>query len=139
LSRHHPDLHSQVEKADNKKTPVRFKPLKRLNAISSHSQRKISDFVSISPVMQLAINLSIRKGLSFSTFDSEDMRKLTTLAKKGADDDSRQVINADNVKKSMKELARLKRDELKKVLKQKIINLTADFATCERRSFLGNF
>lgn len=87
--------------------------------------------------MQLAIDLTIRKGLSFSTFDSKDMRKLIILAKKGAGDDSRQVVNAENVKKSLKELARLKRDELKKLLKGKIINITADFATCERRSFLG--
>lgn len=146
MSRIHPAIHEEIELKDleNKKQKnVRFKPVKRLNATnsarldSSKLQMRMTDYVAISPVMQSAINLAVHHGLSFSTFNCTDMRNLTTLAKKGALDNCKTVINAENVKSSVRELAKLRREEVKQLLKRKVLNFTADFASCERRSFLG--
>ena len=88
--------------------------------------------------MSVAINLVVHDAVCFSVFDSQNMRKLVMNAKKGAGDYSKQVINAENVKKSLKLIASLKKDEIQKSLRGKIVNLSADFATCERRQFLGS-
>jgi hypothetical protein len=132
LSRKHPEIHKQVELKDlGKKTPKshRFKPVKRLeSAVASSSrldasklQMKMTDFVAISPVMNCAINLAVHSGMSFSTFNCTDMRTLTTLAKKGALDNTKAVVNAENVKSAIRELAKLRREEVKKLLKRKVL------------------
>lgn len=87
--------------------------------------------------MQRAINLVFKSGVSFSVFGSEDMQKLIVAAKVGMKDYSKEVINPSNVKKSVREYAGLKAEILKKKISGRLINLSADFATCGRRSFLG--
>lgn len=85
------------------------------------------------------MNLAVYNGVPFSLFDVPDMRVLTTQAKIGIGDESPRVVSSSNVKTAIKEIAKEKREELRKLLKGKVLNLTADFATCERRSFLGKF
>jgi hypothetical protein len=141
ISRYHQEIHKEVEKNDKVEGNFRLKRLGKTPADLGNalSQRKMTDFITISPVMQLAVNLAVRKGLSFSTFDSKDMRKLLVMAKKGASDSSKLVVNSENVKKSLKETAKIKKDEIRNKLKGRVLSITADFATCERRSFLGKF
>lgn len=100
-------------------------------------QQTITDFISVSPVMQRAINLVVKNGVSFSIFASEDMQNLITAAKTGLKDHSRAIINPDNLKKAVREFAALKADLLRKKIERRVISLSADFATCGRRQFLG--
>lgn len=89
--------------------------------------------------MQIAINLAVFKGVAFSAFDFPDMKMLTESAKGPLSDSSKTIVNSENVKTAVREFAKLRREETKKLLKRKVINLVADFATCERREFLGKF
>lgn len=104
---------------------------------SSPKQVKITSYTGLSKILHTAVNLAVHNGVPFSIFDVPDMRVLTTQAKIGIGDESARVVSSSNVKMAIKEIAKEKRDELRQLLKGKVINLTADFATCERRSFLG--
>lgn len=137
MSRIHPATFKVMEKSEELPRPSKRLGTNIKTKDLSKNQPKITDYAIVSPVMQLAVNLAVHKGLSFSTFDSEDMRKLVLLAKTGAKDGSKRVVNADNVKSSVKYIADVKRNEIQSNFKGKIVNLSADFATCERRSFLG--
>jgi hypothetical protein len=138
LQRIHPKVHkSYIEKqkiADENRTKFKNK-LKRAGA--SSNQTKLTAFQRFSPVMKLAINLAVHEGISFNKFDKEDMRALVKGAKVGLRDDSKRVISSETVKASIHELAELERSDIRKRLKGKIVNITADFATCEHRSFYG--
>lgn len=89
--------------------------------------------------MQIAVRLAVNNSLSLKIFDNNDMKQLFKHAKKGMNDNSKTAVNSNNVRKSISEFADIKRGEIRKKLKKNIVNLTADFATCERRSFLGKF
>lgn len=93
--------------------------------------------MAISPAMQIAVRLAGDNALSLKIFDNNDMKQLFVHAKKGLNDNSKTTINSNNVTKSTCEFADIKRGEIRKKLRKAIINLTADFATCKRRSFLG--
>lgn len=97
----------------------------------------MTDFNTISPTMQIAVELAVNKGIPFSTFNDSNMRKLVTLAKKGGNDSSVKVINSENVRSAIQETAKEKRDKMAKLMKNKVISLSADLATCEARSFIG--
>ena len=138
MSRDHPHLLKAVEEIDKERAREALKRKTAGTGVAHNlKQQKLSDLVGISPVMELCANLAVRHGLSFRIFDSKDMDRLTKLAKKGADDNSKLSVNSENVKKSIAEQANLKRHEFTKLFKGKILNLSADFATCEHRSFLG--
>lgn len=79
----------------------------------------------------------MHRGVAFSTFNQPEMRDLTKFAKAGAGDNSKKIVNAENVKAAVSVLAAEGRIELTDMLKGKVVNLMADFATCERRSFFG--
>lgn len=87
--------------------------------------------------MRLAVNLAVFSGISFSVFNDKDMREVMRLTKKGNCDNSTSEINAENVVAAIEELAMQKRIEITNLLCNKIVNLTADMATCEARSFIG--
>lgn len=135
LQRNHLKYFKIVDEKDRKNSAKS----KRLESTLKNglTQKKFTDFVAIPPIMTIAVNLAVRNGLSFSVFDSEDMKKLIDLAKTGAQDSSTRKVNPENVKKSLAETSQILKNQLKRDLRGKILSITADFATCERRSFLS--
>jgi hypothetical protein len=59
------------------------------------------------------------------------------LAKKGANDNSQQAINPRNIKNNVLELGSSDKNLKVQKLKGKLINISADLATCLGRSFIG--
>lgn len=100
-------------------------------------QKRITDFQEIPPVMKLCAEAAIHEGIPFSKFNSKYTMKLVSLAKKGANDNSTKTINSENIKDSVHILSKQRRNQLKALMKGKIVSLSADLATCEYRSFLG--
>lgn len=138
----HPKSFDDYEnKASEAKTKLKSNPFKRSSGKtssssgSSNKQMKMTKYIGNSRTMMNAVGLAVHNGVAFSLFDSFDMRELTVRAGNG--DDSEKVVNSENVKSAIHELAKLEREELKKLLQHKIFSLSADFATCQRRSFLG--
>lgn len=102
-------------------------------------QRKLTDYVVVSPVMKLCVELAVHKGTPFSTFDDPAMRKLLKMAKIGSSDNSNKVINAENVKQAVIDIAASERQMLINMLDRRVISLSSDMATCEGRSFIDEF
>lgn len=143
LQRYHPKVFSAVE-TDDKLAKSKATVVKRPQGSASGSkmiQQKIDGFATVPYVTKLACDLAVVKGVSFSLFDHPATKEIMNLAQKGFYGTSSRInmntINSENVKKSVRNIAEVQRLEIKKLLDRKIINLTADFATCERRSFLG--
>jgi hypothetical protein len=91
LKRAHPNSFKDFEKDHQKaKEKSKFKSGKK--NLLAVSQRRITDFTTISPTMTLAVELVVNKGVSFSTFDDSTMRKLTSAAKKGSNDHSSTTV-----------------------------------------------
>lgn len=136
----HADKYKEFLQDDQKaKDKMLNNPFKKKSKLAlSSSQKRITDFKTISSTMKLAVNLAVNKGMPFSTFNDENMRRLTISAKKGLNDNSSKAINAENVRAAIGELAKEKRLEIIKLLQKKTVSLTADLATCESRSFIGN-
>lgn len=128
------EVKEMQERAD--KNPL--KSSKNSVELSQLKQKKLTEFSKISKVMMLAANLAVHNGYSFKSFNCNDMTELLNGAKKGLNDTSSEVINSENIKSAIKELAAAKRGEMLKLMQNKLICISADFATCERRSFLGN-
>jgi hypothetical protein len=129
LQRNHAEAHQEVDTYQAKKKQ------KKETAVSS--QPKIVDYTKSSPVMEIAVDMVIENAVPFELFGSSAMRQMNKLAKKGCGDNSSRVINPDTVKQALLERAKKKREELIQMLEGKIINLSADFATCWSRSFFG--
>lgn len=108
-------------------------------AAKDPKQAKISDYTGTEATLQSCVELAVHHSVAFQTFNYPPMQMLTKFAKIGCGDTSRKVINAENVKIATSKCAAEKREEITKVMTGKIINLMADFATCERRSFFGKF
>lgn len=98
---------------------------------------KLTDFFGHSKAMLNAVHLAVNNGVAFSVFDSPDMRQLTNKTKAHDGEQSAKVVTAENVKAAILEIAEEKRKVIRKLLADKVVNITADFATCQRRSFLG--
>lgn len=115
--------------------------LKRIAAkapgASKQKQMKMTDFFGHSKAMLNAVHLAVNNGVAFSVFDSPDMRQLTNKSKAHDGEQSAKVVSASNVKAAIRDIAEEKREEIKKLLTDKVVNISADFATCQRRSFLG--
>jgi hypothetical protein len=136
----HAEKYKEFVQDDRKaKDKIDNNPFKKKSKFSlTSSQKRITDYKTISSTMKLAVNLVVNRGVPFSTFNDENMRKLTISAKKGMNDNSSKAINAENIRAAIGELAKEKRLEITKLLQRKTVSLTADLATCESRSFLGN-
>lgn len=127
-------------KSNETKLKVKINPFKRCNSYktfghSSAKQTKITKFIQHSRTMKDAVELAVNNGVSFSLFDSSAMRSLTSRA--GGGEDSEKIVSSENVKSAITEMAKEKREEMKRLIQDKVINITADFATCQRRSFFG--
>lgn len=139
LQRAHADKYQEYKTAyNNSKDKIQNNSLTRKRKFDgSSSQKKMTDFAAISPTMKLAVNLAVYRGAPFSLFNDQSMTRLISAAKKGSGDNSSKVINAENVKSAIRELAREKRKEITNQIKGKVVNLSGDMATCEARSFIG--
>lgn len=135
--RQHKDLYEKYEaeskacKEDNLKRKGGFLALGR-----SAKQPKITDAFAKPKILSLATALAVNDGLPFKIFDSPHMRNIIDFAKSGAGE-AGAVVNAENVKLSVSGEAAELREKIKKQLKGKVISITADYATAERRSFIG--
>lgn len=140
LKRHLERFHSKIYKnvIDADATTSQKKKSKRMaRRIASKTQKPISDFVAVSPVMMLAVNLAVHKCVTFNTFEHHWMKQLTNYAKKGAGDASKLCINANNVKASIVKLSQLRKQKIIKAIQGKTLSIIGDFATVARRAFLG--
>lgn len=124
MSRKHPQAYKKYDDDDKGKKLLPTKTLKR-KYVADPNQQKITDFTGSGLVMNDCVDLAVHRGLSFKTFDRPEMRNLTKFAKLGSGDNTKKLVNAENVKAAISERAAEGR------------SLTADFATCERRSFFG--
>ena len=77
------------------------------------NQPKIIEYSSEPPIMKLAVNLSFRRGISFNEFESGDMKQLLEYARIGAGDKSKEKVNAENVKSSLRKGAMTVKNEFK--------------------------
>ena len=115
--------------------------MKRKNAFvtpgRSSKQPKLIDDFDKPKILSLATALAVNEGIPFTIFDSPSMRNITDLAKIGAGEGSAAVVNAANVKFSVSEEAAKLREKIKKQLNGKVLSITADYGTAERRSFIG--
>lgn len=105
----------------------------------SAGQTMITNFIKMSPVMQLCGRIVVEDGRPFSNFDSEPMQELITLGKKGSSDFTKKAINGGSVRALVQEEAEAKRKEIIRSLKGKVVHLSSDMATVEARSFFGIF
>lgn len=128
LKRNHSGISTEYEQRLNEK---------KRKKVDDEKQPKIAEYMKESPVMELAVDMVVENAVSFELFVSSSMRSLTNHAKKGFNDKSSRAINDETVKLAVIERAKKKREEIKKLLAGKIINLSADFATCWSRSFFG--
>lgn len=139
LKRAHPKILDEFENKERagrgKSKYSKFKAQTKFTVPSK--QKKMTDFNNISRVLQTCAKMAVEDGISFSSFDKKNMKEMTSWSKLGAKDSSRKVINAENVKDTVRKLAAHEREELKRNIRGKLINLSADLATCESRSFLG--
>lgn len=111
--------------------------LKEDKKMQQGKQPTISQCFKASPVLDLAVDMIIENAVSFELFDNLPMKTLCSLAKKGSGDIFSPAIYSENVKKALLERLYQKKDDLKRILEGKVVSLSADFATCWRRSFLG--
>lgn len=132
LQRCHPNVFKSVIDADANASQT-----KKLKLLVPISQRHISDFVTVPPIMMIAVNLAVHKCVSFNTFDNKWMQQLTKYAKKGAGDSSNSRINAHNVKASIVKLSQMRKQKIIKSIQGKTLSIIGDFATAARRAFLG--
>lgn len=140
LLRKHPEKHKEFEAADKgtKQKGVK-RTLAQVQKFPDPKQHKISDYTGTEVVLKYCVDLAVHHAIPFQTFNHPPMQALIKFAKLGGGDKSPKVVNAENVKIALSKQATQKRVEIRKLLKGKLVNLMADFATCERRSFFGRF
>ena len=100
-------------------------------------QQKITKYSSDenSTLMSLCVGLAVNGGRPFSMFDDWEMQRILEKAKASSNDST--TISAETVKKVTQSQAAQKRKKLAQMLKNQILNLSLDFATCQHRYFFG--
>ena len=137
LQRAHTTQFNEYREADKELKSKVINNRKKISTQYNINQTRITDYSAISTTMKLAVDLAVHNGIAFSAFDDQPMRRLMVLAQKGGNDLTKKIINSTNIKASITELGKQKRNEFEKLMRGKIINLTADLATSSARSFMG--
>ena len=88
-------------------------------------------------IMPLCVDLAVDGGRPFTMFDDEAMKKILNFAKASVHDDTN--LSSDSVKNAVRTAASKKREALKQLLCNHTTHLSLDFATCQHRSFFGNY
>lgn len=102
-------------------------------------QLKITDYSSCPAIMSLCVELAVVGGRPFKMFGDRAFGELVRFAKAGCGDYSTNVISPRSVKDTISIVATTERVQIKNKLKNKIVSLSADLATCQGRSFIGKF
>lgn len=134
LEKHLQSMHKdEFKKYSEEKS---YKSLAEGNSEASKAkQPKITNFTTGSKLMPLCVQLAVDGGRPFSMFDDDAMKEILNLAKTTARDETN--ITAESVKNAVRTAAKTKRETLKKMLKNRTVHFSLDFATCQHRSFFG--
>lgn len=108
---------------------------------SDSKQKKISDMISPQPkrsvLMPHCVGLVTQCGRPLQIFEDQPMKEILGLGRKGANEEEYKAINGPNVRAAIADECAALREKIYKELANRIVNLTADMATCQHRCFLG--
>lgn len=125
----------QFKEYNEQKESTKKRKVEDTTVNNCSKQQKITDFQAESMIMNLCVDLVTINGRPFTLFSDDSMKKIIKLSKEAAKDKTE--INPENVKKAVKKRASTKRDQLIKLFKGRLVNLSIDMATCGGRSFFG--
>lgn len=101
-------------------------------------QPKISNLLkSRGVVMPLCVGLVTESGRPLQMFEDGPMKGILKLGRKGAKEEDFVAINGLNVRAAIEEECAAVKATIYAEFKNKIVNFTADMATCQHRCFIG--
>lgn len=101
----------------------------------SLTQLKLTDCGASSEVMEACVKLVVEDGVPFKLFRSQNMKKLLSLACNATRDAT--VITEKKVRDRTKQNADALRLNIRKFLRNRLVSLKVDMATCRGREFIG--